>query len=212
MLRTRLPMLVAVAFALASSACGRACATTNAGPDAGPPEVDSAPDARRAPELPKVPVPENLRGVWHLPNTRAAIDLELLDSGKAVWRLSDCVCAGGGCGRWQTVHGPVEIYPEVGAQLYWPTGTGDEHRNPQSVQVDRVRFAPHAGELVVTLALGAGTTTGDAGVGPQTWLRGGACPKCRPAFPGPLPAGAPVACEPDFMFCPIGNAPGFACH
>lgn len=211
MRRARPHALVSVVFALATGACGRACHP--AAPDAGPAELEIVPDAESAPEPPKVPVPENLRGVWHLPNGRAAIDLELFESGKAVWRLNDCVCSGGGCGRWQDAHGIVLVHAEVGSQLYWPTGGYDERQGPQSVHVSRVRFATHDGELVVTLTPAAGASAGDAGgTAPQTWVRGGVCATCRTAFPGPLPNGPPAACAPDFMFCPIGNAPGFACH
>jgi hypothetical protein len=222
MRRALAPLVISwICVALAPSACGRSCGgdtltEPNVQADAQP-DVEvrgwEVPDGKVPFQKPKVPVPENLRGVWHLPNPRGAIDLELHEDAMVVWRLSDCICAGGGCARWESAHGATEVRADYGWRLYWPTGVYDERKIPQSVEVRRVHLSINGDKLTATFdPMPSDDGGATVAIAPQTWERGGVCPTCRPAVPGPLPGGPPAACVPDFMFCPLSNSDSYACH
>lgn len=209
-MRRALAIAASLAIVALASACGRAC-SSDASAIAPAPDAEvrgwEIPDGKVPFEKPKVPVPDELRGVWHLPSARGAIDLELHEDQTLVWRYNDCVCVGGSCARWQAGHGAVEVRADYGWRLYWPTGV-DARNIPQSVELRFVHLSVKGDELTATF-----DPLPDGGApAQQVWKRGGVCPKCRPAIPGPLPDGPPVACAPDFMFCPLSNSADFACH
>lgn len=205
---TRARVFVSALLVLAASACGRGCGegvAADAGADGALAHDWEIPDGKVPFEKPKLPVPDALRGTWHLANGRGAIDLELHEDSMLVWRYNDCVCVGGACARWSEAHGTIDVRADYGWRLYWPLVP--DKNIPRSVELRAARLEVKDGALHAAL-----TPLGDAGPFEQVWERGGVCPKCRSAIPGPLPDGPPVPCAPEFMFCPLSNSGDYVCH